>query len=222
MKIRKTYKEIKEAYDNAKTAEEQSDALCELTNEYLFGNIEKEDIDDYLIEQCPEIYFDDYLDEEYPWEWDGISKEEYLKKLDEETNHNIEVKKGDIVKFDVKAYYDNDAMRYLVITNHRFLVIDSSKDVVLVYAMTTKVDRKNKFPNEYTEVQSGDRKALVQLNAFGFPSKNKIEKVVAKLSKEDLIKVLDDLNRYHKKTTTCECFQNARIDKKVRFEDWND
>lgn len=222
MKIRKTYKEIKEAYDNAKNAEEQSDALCELTNEYLFGDIEKEDIDDYLIEQCPEIYFDDYLDEEYPWEWDGISKEEYLKKLDEETNHNIEVKKGDIVKFDVKAYYDNDAMRYLVITNHRFLVIDSSKDVVLVYAMTTKVDRKNKFPNEYTEVQSGDRKALVQLNAFGLPSKNKIEKVVAKLSKEDFIKVLDDLNRYHKKTTTCECLQNARIDKKVRFEDWND
>lgn len=88
--------------------------------------------------------------------------------------------------------------------------------------MTTKVDRKNKFPNEYTEVQSGDRKALVQLNAFGLPSKNKIEKVVAKLSKEDLIKVLDDLNRYHKKTTTCECLQNARIDKKVRFEDWND
>lgn len=80
MKIRKTYKEIKEAYDNAKNAEEQSDALCELTNEYLFGDIEKEDIDDYLIEQCPEIYFDDYLDEEYPWEWDGISKEEYLKK----------------------------------------------------------------------------------------------------------------------------------------------
>lgn len=222
MKIRKTYKEIKEAYDNAKTAEEQSDALCELTNEYLFGDIEKEDIDDYLIEQCPEIYFDDYLDEEYPWEWDGISKEEYLKKLDEETNHNIEVKKGDIVKFDVKAYYDSDDMRYLVITNHRFLVIDSSKDVVLVYAMTTKVDRKNKFPNEYTEVQSGDRKALVQLNAFCLPSKNKIEKVVAKLSKEDFIKVLDDLNRYHKKTTTCECFQNARIDKKVRFEDWND
>jgi len=222
MKIRKTYKEIKEAYDNAKTVEEQSDTLCSLTNEYLFGDIEKEDIDDYLIEQCPEIYFDDYLDEEYPWEWDNISKEEYLKKLDDETNHNIEVKAGDIVKFDVKAYYDNDAMRYLVITNHRFLVIDSSGDVVLVYAMTTKVDRKNKYPKEYTEVQSGDRKALVQLNAFGFPSKNKIEKVVAKLSKEDLIKVLDDLNRYHKKTTTCECLQNARIDKKVRFEDWND
>ena len=145
-----------------------------------------------------------------------------MKKLNEETNHNIEVKTGDIVKFDVKAYYDNDAMRYLVMTNHRFLVIDSSKDVVLVYAMTTKVDRKNKFPNEYTGVQSGDRKALVQLNAFGFPSKNKIEKVVAKLSKEDLIKVLDDLNIYHKKTTTCECLQNARIDKKIRFEDWND
>lgn len=220
--MNKSYKEIKMMYDNATDDEERGDTLCLLTENYLFGDIERREIEDYLAEQCPEIIIEDYLDEECVWEMLGLSEEEYLQSLDEQTNHNVSVKVGDIVIFDLNAHYENKDMRYLVRTNHRFLIMDVSDKDVLVYAMTTKVDRKNRFPNEYTEVQSGDRLALVQLNAFGRPNKKKIYRVVDTLSEEDLQKVKSDLSRRHIRTTKCECLHNARMDEKFRFEDWDD
>lgn len=220
--MNKSYKEIKMMYDNATDDEKRGDALCLLTENYLFGDIERREIEDYLAEQCPEIIIEDYLDEERVWETLGLSEKEYLQSLDEQTNHNVSVKVGDIVIFDLNAHYENKDMRYLVRTNHRFLIMDVSDKDVLVYAMTTKVDRKNRFPNEYTEVQSGDRLALVQLNAFGRPNKRKIYKVVDTLSEEDLQKVKSDLSGRHIRTTKCECLHNARVDEKFRFEDWDD
>lgn len=220
--MNKSYKEIKMMYDNATDDEKRGDVLCLLTENYLFGDIERREIEDYLAEQCPEIIIEDYLDEERVWEMLGLSEKEYLQSLDEQTNHNVSVKVGDIVIFDLNAHYENKDMRYLVRTNHRFLIMDVSDKDVLVYAMTTKVDRKNRFPNEYTEVQSGDRLALVQLNAFGRPNKRKIYKVVDTLSEEDLQKVKSDLSGRHIRTTKCECLHNARVDEKFRFEDWDD
>ena len=127
--MNKSYKEIKAMYDNATDDEERGNALCLLTENYLFGDIERREIEDYLAEQCPEIMIEDYLDEECVWEMLGLSEEEYLQSLDEQTNHNVSVKVGDIVIFDLNAHYENKDMRYLVRTNHRFLIMDvSDKD----------------------------------------------------------------------------------------------
>ena len=60
--MNKSYKEIKVLFDYARTDEERSNALCLLTENYLFGDIERREIEDYLAEQCPEIMIEDYLD----------------------------------------------------------------------------------------------------------------------------------------------------------------
>ena len=80
-----------ELYHTARTQEERNEALCKITDQYTMGKITKEELDDEIIEHCPAIYYDDYFYEEELCEMLGVSKEEYLKTLDEETEHNIEV-----------------------------------------------------------------------------------------------------------------------------------
>ena len=92
-----------ELYHRADTQEERNNILCEITEKYTMGEIAKEELDDEIIEKCHAICFEDYFYEEELCEMLGVSKEEYLKTLDEETEHNIEVNIGDIVKIDTRT-----------------------------------------------------------------------------------------------------------------------
>lgn len=193
-----------ELYHNAKTQEERNEALCKITEQYTIGKITKEELDDEIIERCPAIYYDDYFYEEELCEMLGVSKEEYLKSLDEETEHNIEVNIGDIVAFDANARYKDITMWNLVRTNHCFLVTDEFDDMIKVYAMTTHLDMMNKRPDDYVEIQSGTKRALVELNAYGVNKQSKVRKIIAKANADDLNKVIERLKTYTERTTVCE------------------
>lgn len=148
-------------------------------------------------------------DNEPVWEWLGISEDEYLQILDEDTNHDVAVSVGDVVLFDANAHYDNPDMEFLAKTHHCFLIAEIHGDEVIAYAMTSRVGRKSRFPKEYIEVQSGYKRALVQLNAWGKLNKKKIYRVIATLSNEDMTLVRAGVVKPHKRTTVCECLGNA-------------
>ena len=103
-----------ELYHRADTQEERNNILCEITEKYTMGEIAKEELDDETIRKCHAVCFEDYFYEEELCEMLGVSKEEYLKTLDEETEHNIEVNIGDIVAFDANARYKDITMWNLV------------------------------------------------------------------------------------------------------------
>lgn len=193
-----------ELYHNAKTQEERNEALCKITEQYTIGKITKEELDDEIIERCPAIYYDDYFYEEELCEMLGVSKEEYLKTLDEETEHDIDVDVGDIVAFDANARYKDSTMWNLVRTNHCFLVTEKFDDMIKVYAMTTRLDMMNKRPGDYVEIQSGTKRALVELNAYGVNKQSKVRKVIARADADDLNKVIERLKTYTERTTVCE------------------
>lgn len=193
-----------ELYHRADTQEERNNILCEITEKYTTGEIAKEELDDEIIRKCHAICFEDYFYEEELCEMLGVSKEEYLKTLDEETEHNIEVNIGDIVAFDANARYKDITMWNLVRTNHCFLVIDKFDDMIKVYAMTSHLDMMNKRPDDYVEIQSGTKRALVELNAYGVNKQSKVRKVIARANVNDLNKVKERLKTYTERTTVCE------------------
>ena len=193
-----------ELYHRADTQEERNNILCEITEKYTMGEIAKEELDDEIIEKCHAICFEDYFYEEELCEMLGVSKEEYLKMLDEETEHNIEVNIGDIVAFDANARYKDITMWNLVRTNHCFLVTDKFDDMIKVYAMTSHLDMMNKRPDDYVEIQSGTKRALVELNAYGVNKQSKVRKVIARADANDLNKVKERLKTYTERTTVCE------------------
>lgn len=193
-----------ELYHNAKTQEERNEALCKITEQYTIGKITKEELDDEIIERCHAIYYDDYFYEEELCEMLGVSKEEYLKSLDEETEHDIDVDVGDIVAFDANARYKDITMWNLVRTNHCFLVTDKFDDMIKVYAMTSHLEMMNKRPDDYVEIQSGTKRALVELNAYGVNKQSKVRKIIARADDDDLNKVKERLKTYAERTTVCE------------------
>ena len=195
---------IVELYHTASTQEERNEALCKITEQYTMGKITKEELADEIIEHCPAIYYDDYFYEEELCEMLGVSKDEYLKTLDEETEHNIEVNIGDIVAFDANARYKDITTWNLVRTNHCFLVTDKFDDMIKVYAMTSHLDMMNKRPDDYVEIQSGTKRALVELNAYGVNKQSKVRKIIARASANDLNKVKERLKTYTERTTVCE------------------
>lgn len=195
-----------ELYHKAKTQEGRNEVLCKITEQYTIGKITKEELDDEIIEKCPAIYFDDYFYEEELCEMLGISEEEYLQALDEETEHDLEVNVGDVVAFDANARYKDKTMWNLVRSNHCFLVTEKSGDMIKVYAMTTHLDMINKRPDDYVKIQSGTKRALVELNAFGTNKQSKVRKIIASASREDLNKVKERLKTYTGRTTVCENF----------------
>lgn len=192
-----------ESYYNAKTDKEKGEIMCEMTRQYVEGNISKEEIDDEILEQCHAIYYDDYFDDDKGMcEMAGLSEEEYLQQLDEETNHNLKPEVGDVVRFDNWFNYKDKTMSRLVNTCHCFLVVEKNDDMLKVYAMTSQVDKINKRPNDYIEVQSGTRRALVELNAFGENRQTKVRKIIAKLSDEDFERVVNAIKEYKGERTT--------------------
>lgn len=193
-----------ELYHNAKTQEERNEALCKITEQYTIGKITKEELDDEIIERCHAIYYDDYFYEGELCEMLGVSKEEYLKMLDEETEHDIDVDVGDIVAFDANARYKDITMWNLVRTNHCFLVTDKFDDMIKAYAMTSHLDMMNKRPDDYVEIQGGTKRALVELNAYGVNKQSKVRKIIAKANADDLNKVKERLKTYTERTTVCE------------------
>lgn len=193
-----------ELYHNAKTQEERNEVLCKITEQYTIGKITKEELDDEIIEKCSAIYYDDYFYEEELCEMLGVSKEEYLKTLDEETEHDLIVNIGDIVAFDANAGYKDRTMWNLVRSNHCFLVTEKSDNMIKVYAMTTQLHKIEGRPDDYVEIQSGTKRALVELNAFGTNKQSKVRKIIASASEEDLDKVRGRIKTYTGRTTVCE------------------
>lgn len=73
----------------------------------------------------------------------------------------IKYQPGDLVILDMNYQFKHPIMRETVRNHHVFVIIDvnESKDKYLVYAMTSKVDRIEKFPEYYVKVQSGRKLA---------------------------------------------------------------
>lgn len=114
---------------------------------------------------------------------------------------------GDIVGVKYNYPYKQPIMKRLVKTNHVFVITEIYDTMIKVHAMTSKIDRINLYPTFYTKVQSGNREALVQLNAWGLVSKDVVRKVIDRLSAEDIEKVKKDIKTKHpSQTTICEDF----------------
>ena len=77
-------------------------------------------------------------------------------------------------------------------------------DMIKVYAMTSHLDMMNKRPDDYVEIQSGTKRALVELNAYGVNKQSKVRKIIARADDDDLNKVKERLKTYTERTTVCE------------------
>ena len=82
--------------------------------------------------------------------------------------------------------------------------LDKFDDMIKVYAMTSHLDMMNKRPDDYVEMQSGTKRALVELNAYGVNKQSKVRKVIARADASDLNKVKERLKTYTERTTVCE------------------
>ena len=102
----------------------------------------------------------------------------------------------------------NDIINYrgyqIVDFGDYFEVTDKFDDMIKVYAMTSHLDMMNKRPDDYVEIQSGTKRALVELNAYGVNKQSKVRKIIARASANDLNKVIERLKTYTERTTVCE------------------
>lgn len=110
-----------------------------------------------------------------------------------------------VLKDDYK--FKQAIMRQIVARHHVFVIMDVDEDnrKYLVYAMTSQLDRLDKYPKFYHKVKSGYKWALVQLNAWGWVPFDSVDKEIASLSFNDFKELLNAIDHTNlKRTTICE------------------
>ena len=122
------------------------------------------------------------------------------------------VKAGDVVFLKKDLPYKNDTTKWLVATNHRFLVLYADSENMLIFATTTQEKWLERKPFNYIKVHGKEKDFLVELNASGTLPIGYVEKVQEKISGEDYTRVFDAVLMRKPKTN----LQLEKLSKKLK------
>lgn len=183
------------------TLEQKDDAFYVMTFMWNKGLIEPEEYQEDYFKLFPAMDGNDH-ETEFPLEeYFGQTFEE----MEIEAGKENPYKPGDIVSLDYTFGYKEKDMDRLVRDKHPFIILDKENTKILIYPLTSKLYRKELYPDYYTEIQSGRIRGLVELNAYGWVSYKAVYKVIAHASDEDLEKIKLDIETKHpERSTTCE------------------
>ena len=188
-------------YSEDSTLEQKDDAFYIMAFMWNKGLIKPEEYQEEYFKLFPAMDGNDH-ETEFPLEeYFGQTFEE----MEIEAGKDNPYEPGDIVSLDYTFGYKEKDMDKLVRDKHPFIILDKENTKILIYPLTSKLYRKELYPDYYTEIQSGRIRGLVELNAYGWVSYKAVYKVIAHASDEDLQKIKLDIETKHpERSTTCE------------------